>query len=67
VGLSAAPPNLTFPTGRAPVHTPLIEVSPGHFVAENVHGGPFWPSGPASQAPDAPPAQTRVQRLEEQA
>ncbi len=34
VALSVAPPKLTFPVGQHPARNPLVEVSPGHFVAQ---------------------------------
>ncbi|MFT6772882.1 MAG: ABC-type glutathione transport system ATPase component [Paracoccaceae bacterium] len=49
--LSVAPPDLTFPAGRGPVRNALIEVSPGHFVAEGGLGLVVSANAPQPQAP----------------
>jgi len=56
--LSVAPPNLVFPVGHQPAHMPLVEVSPGHFVAETAHGVPLPPTDPAPTDMTPPPPDT---------
>ncbi|MCY1665313.1 ABC transporter ATP-binding protein [Rhizobium sp. SL86] len=64
--LSIAPPNLVFPVGHQPAHMPLVEVSPGHFVAETAHGVPLPPTDMTPPPPDTAPVRAASPRMETQ-
>jgi ABC-type glutathione transport system ATPase component len=64
VALSVQPPKLIFPKGQHPTHTPLVEVSPGHFVAEPTLGARMPTTEPAPPPTEVAPKRAPLPRME---